>query len=179
MPRYLLLACCLCLAMTERARLAFCSEVPSADELRTLVVEPLRGLQFGRYKIRITDHVMGRSVTKHITFKNDCVRMDAFGLESVAQVRRSAGNTTPFVLDPATTFVVREAICGDEFVTYNPAKEVGNPGFSVSVQKLSDPAVTARVRNRFFNPRFIGLRPNLLGHLRIDSLKQFQNLCNK
>ena len=172
MRRHLLLACCVCFWMTERTHtgaVAFGGEVPPVTELRRLVVEPLRGLRFGSYKLQITDHLMGRTAAKRITFKGDCIRFDTFGLESVTFVRNGTGTTRPFVVDPATAFVAQEALCGEEYVTYNPAKEKGGSRFSVSVQKLSDPTAAVRVRDRFFDPRFIGLATKLIGHLRLDS----------
>lgn len=172
MRRHLVLVCWMCVWITERtltSAVAFCGEVPTAMELRGLVLEPLRSLQFGTYKMQIKDHLMGRTAAKRITFKGECLRFDKFGLESVTFVRDKAGGKRPFVVDPATEFVIRESLCGEEFVTYNPAREKGGSGFSVSVQKLSDPIAASRVREGFFDPRFIGLTPGLIGHLRLDS----------
>ena len=172
MRRHLLLACCVCIWMSGRSltsATAFGGDTPSATELRGLVVEPLRGLHYGTYKTRIKDNILRRTAAKHITFKRDCIRVDTFGLESVTVVRKQSGETTPYVVAPGTSFVAQEAICGEEYVTYNPAKEIGGSKFSVSVQKLSDPAAAVRVRDRFFDPRFIGISPKLIGHLRLDS----------
>ena len=128
MRRHLFLACCVWIWMTGRDfrnAAALGGDVPSAAELRTLVVEPLRGLQYGTYKTRVTDNILRRTATKHITFKRDCIRVDTFGLESVTVVRRQSGETTPYVVAPGTSFVAQEAICGEEYVTYNPAKDTG------------------------------------------------------
>lgn len=172
MRRHLVLACWMCVWITERtvtSAVAFCGEVPTATELRGLVLEPLRSLQFGTYKLQMTEHWMGRTAATRMTFKGECLRFDKFGLESVTFVRDKAGGKRPFVADPATEFVMRESLCGEEFITYNPAREKGRAGFSVSVQKLSDPIAASRVRDNFFDPRSIGLTPGRIGHLRLDS----------
>lgn len=169
----LTIACCLyvCLIGSADFNSAVGSDgLPSATELRELVLEPLRSLRFGSLTLRTTDHVMHRSVTSRLMFKDDCFRVDTYGLAEVSVVSDRAGNKKPIEVDPSTTFIQREAICGDEYINYNPAKGADGSKFSVGVKKMSDPATVDRVRGFFFDPRYIGITPNLIGHLRLDSL---------
>ena len=169
----LTIACCLYFCLIGSADFNSAvggDELPSATELRALILEPLRSLSFGSLTLRTTNHVMHRSVTRRLMFKDDCIRVDTYGLAEVTVVSDRAGNKKPYEVDPSTTFVERQAICGDEYVNYNPAKSVDGSKFSVGVKKMSDPATVDRVRGFFFDPRYIGVTPNLIGHLRLDSL---------
>ncbi len=162
---------CLCVCVLGIARLSSAAgeEPPTASELRGLILEPLRGLRFGSLTLHTTDHFMHRSVTTRHTFKDDCYRVDTYGLEDVTYVSNRDGSKKPIEIDHSTTFVERQAICGDEYINYNPAKGVDGSKFSVAVKKLSDPETADHVRGFFFDPRFIGITPSLIGFLRLDS----------
>ena len=107
---------CLCVCVLGIARLSSAAgeEPPTASELRGLILEPLRGLRFGSLTLHTTDHFMHRSVTTRHTFKDDCYRVDTYGLEDVTYVSNRDGSKKPIEIDHSTTFVERQAICGDD-----------------------------------------------------------------
>lgn len=147
----------------------YADQVPTVDELRAQVLRPRRQLEYGSYVLTVTEEQGGRRTDIRIRFRGDCVRKDTYAPADRIQRRGHDGQQVPFQSDGTVESVFIESFCNGVMLDYNPVKEVHGQQFAIGVRKIADEpdpkGAEAEIRQRFFNPRLIGLEPAQVGHL--------------
>lgn len=144
-------------------------QVPTVDELRTQVLRPRRQLEYGSYLLTVAEEQGGRRTDIRVRFLGDCVRKDSYApADRIQRVGRD-GQPVPFQSDGTVDSVFIESFCNGVMLDYNPVKEVHGQLFAIGVRRIADEPdpkrAEAEIRQRFFNPRLIGIEPAQVGHL--------------